>query len=182
MSGYLRMVGASYVFRPAKCRQKHAKTCEQTMNASRPIPGAPMRRIRLLPKGGPDELEPDDARRLRRALVCMFAGYAVAWVEIPMQLALSPSDANVDASSLAAAVVARVLLGVLYLLVAFHCAWARWTVVALGFLSAFFVTPMLPSEWEVFPLAALVTALGVVCKLVAAILLMLPLRPRRSVP
>ena len=153
------------------------------MNASRPIPGAPRRRIRLAPKGGLDSLQFRAARRFCTALACLFAGYALAWTEIPLKLAISPSEATTaGASPLAAAVIARVLLGVLYMFVALHHAWARWTVVALGFLSALFVAPMLPGEWQVFPLAALVTGLGVVCKLAAAILLMWPLRARRVAP
>jgi hypothetical protein len=150
------------------------------MSAGGPIPGAPRRHIQLVPER---ELPPGDARRFRLALACIFVGYALAWVEIPLELAVSPSEATAaDASPLAAAIVARVLLGVLYLFVAFRHAWARWTVVALGFVSALFVAPMLPGEWQVFPVAALVTGLGVVCKLAAAILLMLPLRTRRIAP
>ncbi len=153
------------------------------MDASRPIRGAPRRRIRLFPEGGLDALQPGDAKRFRRALACVFTGYAVAWVELPLQLALSPSEATAaNASPLAAAIIARVLLGVLYIFLVLRLAWARWTVVALGLLSAFFVAPMLPGEWQAFPLAALVTGLGVVCKLAAAILLMLPLRARLLAP
>jgi hypothetical protein len=153
------------------------------MNAGRPTPGAPRRHIRLVPEGGLDSLEPRAARHFRTALACLVAGYALAWVEIPLELAISPSEATAaGASTLAAAVIARVLLGVLYLFVALRHAWARWTAVAHGFLSALFVAPMLPGEWQAFPLAALVTGLGVVCKLAAAILLMLPLRGRRVAP
>jgi hypothetical protein len=178
IGGYLERVVS---LAPDECRRTRATTFEQTMGASRPIPGTPRRRVRLLPKSRLDALKPGDAKRFREALACVFAGYALAWVEIPLQLAVPPSEAT-TASPLAAAIIARVLLGVLYMFVALRFAWARWTVVALGFLSALFVVPMLPGEWQVFPLAAFVTGLGVVCKLTAAILLMLPLRARQLAP
>lgn len=152
------------------------------MNASQPLPGTPRRRGRLASAGRFDSLEPAAARRLRMALICLFAGYALAWIELPLAFPASPGEiataATAAVSPLVAAVVARILLGALYVFVALRRAWARWAVVALGFLSAVFVAPMLPGEWQVFPLAALVTGLGVVCKLMAAILLMFPMRTR----
>ncbi len=152
------------------------------MNASRLISGAPRRRVWFAPGDGPGSLEPAAAKRFRVALICLFATYVLAWIEIPLEFAFQPGEtAAAGASPLFAAVVARVLLGALYLFVALHRTWARWTVVALGFLSAAFVTPMLPGEWQAFALAAVVTGLGVMGKLAAAILLMLPLRRVRIV-
>jgi hypothetical protein len=153
------------------------------MNVSHLLPGAPRPRGRLTPSAGLGSLEPAAARRWRIALLCLLAGYTLAWIELLLAFPVSPGEtARIAASPLVAAVLARILLGVLYLLVALRRAWARWTVVALGFLSAFCVTPMLPGEWNVFPLAALVTGSGVVCKLAAAVLLMLPTRVRRVSP
>ncbi|MEX3958428.1 hypothetical protein [Trinickia sp. EG282A] len=150
------------------------------MNASRLISGAPRRRARLAPGSGPGSLEPAAAARFRVAVICLLASYALAWVEIPLEFAFQPGQTSAaGASALLAAIVARVLLGALYVFVALHRAWARWIAVSLGFLAAFFVTPMLPGEWHVFPLAAIVTGLGVIGKLAAAILLMLPLRRLR---
>jgi hypothetical protein len=92
-----------------------------------------------------------------------------------------PADGMQGVSStLAAALSARVLIGVLYALVALRYAWARWVAVALCFASVALVAPMLPLEWRAFQLGALVTGLGLASKLAAAVLLTLPLRLRRD--
>ncbi len=147
------------------------------MNASRLVSGDPRRRACRAPEGRPRSLEPAAARRFRIALICLAASYLLAWIELPFEFASRPGEAAMaGASPLLAAIVARVLLGVLYLFVALHRTWARWIAVALGLLSALFVAPMLPGEWHAFPLAAIVTGLGTLCKLAAALLLMLPLQ------
>jgi|GEM_PF-4009653 len=127
-------------------------------------------------------LEPRSARRFSIALACLGLSYALAWLELPLgQIAPAPADSAAPAAAtLAAALVARVLLGLLYAFVALRHAWARWTTVALCLVSAAFVAPMLPLEWRAFPLGALVTGAGLAAKLLAGSLLMLPLRRQRD--
>jgi len=81
---------------------------------------------------------------------------------------------------LAAALTARAIVGVLYALVALRYAWARWITVVLSFASAALVGPLLPAEWSVFSLGALVTGIGLAAKLLAALLLALPLRTQNT--
>jgi hypothetical protein len=112
------------------------------------------------------------------ALACLSVSYALAWFELPLAQFASipaPSDAPVS-SSLAAALTARVIVGVLYSFVALRHAWARWLTVALCLASAVLVSPLLPLEWRAFPLGAAVTSLELAAKLFAALLLALPLR------
>ncbi|MGN6319819.1 hypothetical protein [Trinickia sp.] len=150
------------------------------MNASHPLPGARIRRVRLArpPRRAP--LEPRAARRFAVALACLGISYALAWIELPLgQIAPAPAEsAGAVPTALAAALTARALVGLLYALVALRYAWARWVTVLLGFGSVVFVAPLLPGEWSTYPLAALVTGLGLAGKLVAAVLLTLPLRTK----
>jgi hypothetical protein len=106
--------------------------------------------------------------------------YALAWIELPLgQIAPAPAEsAGAVSTALAAALTARVLVGLLYALVALRYAWARWVAVLLGFGSVVLVGPLLPGEWSTYPLAALITGLGLAGKLVAAVLLTLPLRTK----
>lgn len=149
-----------------------------TMNASHPLPGAPMRRVRRAFSTRRAPLEPRSARRFAIALACLGLSYALTWIELELtQISPGPADATIAVSTpLAAALTARALMGLLYAFVALRHAWARWITVALGFASVALVTPLLPAEWNVFPLGALVTGLGLAAKLAAAILLTWPLR------
>ena len=146
------------------------------------LPGAAMRRQRdaLVSRRAP--LEPASARRFSLALACLGVSYALAWIELPLgQLAPAPTGgASAASSALAAALIARLLVGVLYAFVALRHAWARWLTVALGFASVVFTGPLLPAEWHVFALGACVTGLGLAGKAIAAILLALPLRTRHD--
>jgi hypothetical protein len=151
------------------------------MNASHTFPGAPMRRMRHTIETRLQSLEPRAARRFGTALVCLGASYALAWLEIPLAFLSSPGGERAT-SSLTAAITARLLLGLLYVFVALGQAWARWATVVLCLLSVVLVSPLLPAEWRVLPLGALVTLLGLACKLAAAVLLMLPLPIRRDMP
>ena len=155
---------------------------EQTMNASHPLPDAPMRRVSQALRARSAPLERASARRFSIALACLGVSYALAWFELPLaqfasQFASIPaqSDAPVS-SSLMAALTARIIVGVLYSFVALRHAWARWLTVALCLASAVFVSPLLPLEWRTFPLGAAVTFLELAAKLCAAVLLALPLR------
>jgi hypothetical protein len=148
------------------------------MNASHPLSGAPTRHVRhaLATRRAP--LEARSARRFSIALACLGASYALAWLELPLGHTASPSGHSVSAIAepLAAALTARAIIGLLYAFVALRHAWARWTTVVLGFASAALVGPLLPAEWGVFSLGALVTGIGLAAKLLAALLLALPLR------
>ncbi|WP_206957449.1 hypothetical protein [Trinickia acidisoli] len=153
------------------------------MSASHPshqLPGATPRRVRhpLAPRRAP--LEPGAARRFSIALACLGVSYALAWIELPLgQIAPTSTDGAISLSStLAAALTARVIVGLLYAFVALRRPWARWITVVLCFASVAFVGPLLPVEWRIFPLGALVTGLGLAGKLIAAVLLTLPLRTR----
>ncbi|CAN7644419.1 hypothetical protein LJR230_004796 [Trinickia sp. LjRoot230] len=107
-----------------------------------------------------------------------FIGYLFIWAELPFEFVLLRvgGTPSADTSSLAAALVARIMLGALYAFVALRYAWARWTTVALGIMSAWFVLPALPGEWQISPSASMITAAGVACRLAAALLLALPQR------
>jgi hypothetical protein len=152
------------------------------MNASHPshpLPGAPTPRVRhtLATRRAP--LEAGSARRFSIALACLGMSYALAWLELPLGHAapLSVVDGvSAIAEPLAAALTARAIVGLLYVFVALRYAWARWTTVVLGFASAALVGPLLPAEWGVFSLGALITGAGLAAKLLAALLLALPLR------
>lgn len=150
------------------------------MNASHPLPGAPIRRARRARPPRRTPLEPRAARRFAVALACLGISYALAWVELPLgQVAPAPAEgAGAVSTTLAAALTARAIVGLLYAFVALRYAWARWTTVLLGFGSAVLVGPLLPGEWSAYPLAALVTGLGLAGKLIAAVLLTLPLRTK----
>jgi hypothetical protein len=76
-------------------------------------------------------------------------------------------------------VVSRVLVGLLYLCVASRLQWARWLTVAFGFASVALVAPTLALQWQVFPAAAVVSGVALVCRLSASIFLLSPL-PERS--
>ena len=147
------------------------------MNASHPLPGAPTQRVRhaLATRRAP--LEARSARRFSIALACLGVSYALAWLELPLgHLALPSADGvSAIAEPLAAALTARAIVGALYAFVALRYAWARWIAVVLGFGSAVLVGPLLPAEWSVFSLGALVTGIGLAAKLLAAVLLALPL-------
>ncbi len=151
------------------------------MNASRPLPGAPMRRVNRALSVRRMPLAPASARRFSIALACLGVSYALAWMELPLgQLAALPTaNAAPGSWALAAALVARSMIGLLYAFVALRHAWARWLTVVLCFASVAFAGPMLPLEWHVFPLGAWVTGLGLAGKLIAAVLLSLPLRLSR---
>lgn len=154
----------------------------KTMNASHPLPGATMRRVNHALSARRLPLQPASARRFAIALACLGASYALAWIELPLGqfAATPPADASPVSSTLAAALVARLIIGVLYAFVALRHAWARWLTIALCFASVAFAGPLLPLEWQVFPLGAWVTGLGLTGKLIAAVLLMLPLRIQRD--
>jgi hypothetical protein len=137
-----------------------------------------MRRVRLALDARFDSLETASAHRLRIALACLALGYLLAWIEVPLGLAHALPEEGTRGTLLAAAVTARVLLGLLYACLLWGQAWARWVTVALGLLSFVFVAPMLPGEWQILPLGAIVTALGVLCKLAASLLLVLPQRTK----
>lgn len=150
------------------------------MNASHPLPGARIRRVRPARSPRRAPLEPRAARRFAVALACLGISYALAWIELPLgHIAPAPAESvGAVSTALAAALTARVLVGLLYALVALRYAWARWVAVLLGFGSVVLVGPLLPGEWSTYPLAALVTGLGLAGKLVAAVLLTLPLRTK----
>jgi hypothetical protein len=148
------------------------------MNASRPLPDAPMRRVSQALRARRAPLEPASARRFSFALACLGVSYALAWFELPLaQFASIPAQSDAPlSSSLAAALTARVIVGVLYSFVALRYALARWLTVALCLASVALVSPLLPLEWRAFPLGAAVTCLELAAKLSAAVLLALPLR------
>ncbi|WP_147297825.1 hypothetical protein [Trinickia dinghuensis] len=152
------------------------------MNASHPLPGAPTRRASHVLSARRVPLERGSARRFSIALACLGVSYALAWFELPLgQIASMPAEgASPVSSTLAAALTARVLIGLLYACVALRHPWARWITVVLCFASVALVAPLLPLEWRVFQLGALVTGVGLAGKLIAAVLLTLPLRPQRD--
>lgn len=155
-------------------------TASHPSNPSRPLPSAQTRRMRASrpPRRAP--LEPRSARRFSIALACLGVSYALAWLELSLgqNAPIAPDGAASVSTAMAAALTARALVGLLYVFVALRHAWARWVTVVLCFASVVLVAPLLPAEWRVFPVGALVTGLGLAAKLAAAILLTLPLRTR----
>lgn len=108
------------------------------------------------------------------ALTSLALAYALSWAELCLSLLIGlPADAA-GGHPFAASVVARVLVGVLYLCVAARLQWARWVTAALGFASVALVAPTLALQWQVFPAAAVVSGLAVVCKLSASLFLLAP--------
>lgn len=158
----------------------YAPTFERIMNASHPLPGAQLRRVSHALHMRRVPLEPASARRFSIAIACLGVSYALSWIELPLGhiLAMPADGASPVSSTLAAALTARALTGLLYALVALRYTWARWITVVLCFASALFVVPLLPLEWRVFELGALVTGFGLAMKLIAGALLALPLRAR----
>ena len=152
------------------------------MNASHPLPGAPTRRVRHTQATRRAPLQARSAKRFSIALACLAVSYALAWLELPLgQIApLSSDGVSAITEPLAAALTSRAIVGVLYAFVALRYAWARWITVVLGFASAALVGPLLPAEWTVFSLGALVTGIGLAAKLLAALLLALPLRTQND--
>ncbi|GLU33312.1 hypothetical protein WKR88_14870 [Trinickia caryophylli] len=151
------------------------------MNASRPLPGTAMQRMRLAFDAQRAALEPRSAKRWHAALLFLGAAYAASWLEIPFEFAwLPPHDASqIGASAFAAAILARVLLGALYAFVALGRRWARWVTIVLCLAGALFAAPALPAEWAMSVPAAIVTGAGALCKAAAAVLLAWPLRGER---
>ena len=119
-------------------------------------------------------------RRFTSALACLGAAYALSWVEFALMLAIGlPGDAS--SHPVAASIVSRVLVGVLYVCVASRLQWARWLTVALGLLSVALVAPTIAMQWHVFPAGALVCGAALVCKLAASLYLLSPMPPRPAV-
>jgi hypothetical protein len=105
------------------------------------------------------------------ALVSLGVAYVLSWMELGLTLSVGlPGDAAVH--PLAASIVSRGLVGVLYLCVAANLQWARWLTVLLGFACVAVVAPMLAVQWQVFPAAALVSGSALVCKLSASLFLL----------
>jgi hypothetical protein len=117
--------------------------------------------------------------RFISALACLGAAYALSWAEFALALMAGlPGDAA--SHPVAASVVSKLLVALLYGCVAARLQWARWVTVALGFVSVAFVAPTLALQWHVFPAAAVVSGVGVVCKLAASLFLMAPMEKRLS--
>lgn len=118
-------------------------------------------------------------RRFTSALACLGAAYALSWAEFALALAIGlPGDAS--SHPVAASIVSRVLVGLLYVCVASRLQWARWLTVALGFLSVALVAPTLAMQWHAFPAGAIVCGAELVCKFAASLYLLWPM-PRRPV-
>ncbi|SAL56906.1 hypothetical protein AWB68_02771 [Caballeronia choica] len=114
------------------------------------------------------------------ALTSLGVAYALSWVELGLALIIGlPGDSA--SHPLAASIVARVLIGLLYLCVASRLQWARWVTVALGFASVAFVAPTLALQWQVFPAAAIASGLALVCRLCASLFLLSPLQEHARV-
>lgn len=147
---------------------------------SHPLPGTPVPRPSRAHRTRRVPLARASARRFAIAIACLGVSYALNWIELPLgHVALVPADsASPVSSTLAAALTARALIGLLYALVALRYGWARWLTVVLCLASALFVAPLLPLEWRVFRLGALITGFGLAMKLIAGGLLALPLRAR----
>jgi hypothetical protein len=117
-------------------------------------------------------------RRFRSALACLGAAYALSWAEFALTLAIGlPGDAS--SHPVAASIVSRVLVGLLYLCVASRLQWARWLTVMLGLLSVALVAPTMGMQWHAFPAGALAGGAGLVCKLAASLYLASPM-PRNA--
>ena len=118
--------------------------------------------------------------RQTAALTGLGLAYALSWAELGLAVMIGlPGDAA--SHPFAASVVARVLIGLLYLCVASRLQWARWVTVALGFASVAFVAPTLALQWQVFPAAAIASGLALVCRLCASLFLLSPLPERARV-
>jgi hypothetical protein len=116
---------------------------------------------------------PTSDHRFRHALACLGAAWALSWAELALAVSVGlPGEAT--AHPLAASVVSRVLVALLYACVAARLQWARWVTVALGIVSVAFVAPTLALQWHVFPAAAVVCGAGLVCKLAASFYLIRP--------
>jgi hypothetical protein len=116
-------------------------------------------------------------QRFRSALVCLGAAYALSWAELALAIAIGfPGDAS--SHPLAASIVSRLLVGLLYLCVAARLQWARWMTVALGFVSVMFVAPTIALQWHALPTGAIICGAALVCKLAASLYLVsrMPLR------
>ncbi|WP_250474043.1 hypothetical protein [Caballeronia sp. GAFFF1] len=118
-------------------------------------------------------------QRFKSALACLGAAYALSWAELGLALAMGfPGDAA--SHPVAASIVSRVLVGLLYLCVASRLQWARWLTVALGFVTVALVAPTLALQWHVFPAAAVVSGLTLACRLAASLFLLSPMPARRA--
>jgi hypothetical protein len=106
---------------------------------------------------------------LSAALACLGVAYALSWLEFALAVMVTPASAS--ATPVAAMIASRILIGGLYLCVAFRLQWARWLTVALGLVSVTLVGPMLGAEWTALPGAAVVTGATLVCKLAASLFL-----------
>ncbi|MDR5762734.1 hypothetical protein [Caballeronia sp. LZ035] len=116
-------------------------------------------------------------QRFTSAIACLGAAYALSWAEFALALAIGlPGDAS--SHPIAASIVSRVLIGMLYVCVASRLQWARWLTVAIGILSVALVAPTIGMQWHAFPAAALVCGAGLVCKLAASLYLVSPMPPR----
>ncbi|SAL01701.1 hypothetical protein [Caballeronia ptereochthonis] len=119
-------------------------------------------------------------QRFASALACLGAAYALSWAEFALMLAIGlPGDAS--SHPLAASIVSRVLVGLLYACVASRLQWARWLTVALGFLSVALVAPTIALQWHAFPAGAFVCGAALVCKLAASLYLLSPMPPRPAI-
>jgi hypothetical protein len=118
-------------------------------------------------------------QRFTSAIACLGAAYALSWTEFALTLAIGlPGDAS--SHPVAASIVSRVLVGLLYICVASRLQWARWLAVALGFLSVGLVAPTLAVQWHVFPAGAFVSGVGLVCKFAASLYLVSPMPARTA--
>ncbi|MDR5857631.1 hypothetical protein P9239_02250 [Caballeronia sp. LZ062] len=118
-------------------------------------------------------------QRFKSALACLGAAYALSWAELGLALAVGfPGDAA--SHPVAASIVSRVLVGLLYVCVASRLQWARWLTVALGFVAVALVAPTLALQWHVFPAAAVVSGLTLACRLAASLFLLSPMPARKA--
>lgn len=128
------------------------------------------------PAQTPDRVRTTRSERLSphaAALASLALAYALSWAELGLAATIGlPGDAG--SHPLAASVVARVLVGLLYLCVAARLQWARWVTTALGFASVALVTPTLALQWDTFPAAAVVSGVALVCRLSASLFLLAP--------
>jgi hypothetical protein len=107
------------------------------------------------------------------AMASLAAAYVLSWLElVSVMIAGMPGDAGDH--PLAASIVSRVLVGMLYLSVAWRLQWARWLTVLLGFASVALVGPTLALQWQVFPAGAMVSGMALACRLSASVCLMAP--------